>query len=1030
MKKVLLSFLIITGFLFISCSDFLRGSDLRDQIEKEIEIANTPGFTLAVNPLIPESIVNITPSGNMEVKKGKKINIEATINNNYTFVEWRVYSKSKGTLFDLKDVKLKFDEAHTNFIGSSVIVSTTVEILDVQNDLEIVPFCKIKTDTLPPTFVGDLKVSYSKEQLNNGNSFKLAEYDENGKLIYKTDNRASKLYFDFLAEDLDKPSKIWIQETELFSNTGIYDEANQVNPDSISAVKYTSIIEDCFTHYQKTVYRTVAEYEIKAGNGLERGYSAPLLIEVKIIDESGNISEESRKFVVVKDASVTMDSCPIVSMIDNDSLELDLEETKSNLGNLFIPEIIDTYFDGKNYINESVTELDLSWGYTLECKEGKIHISGKPEPFERFYYVNNSSWNELGLYEKRIQVFETNVKGYNFQLPEDVIVDGKNLYLSITATDSIGNTTTVTKCLFKQPEVKQVAISKINEQYYYHIFIDHKNDDNMPEYYELKYLIYTDLEDASRIRVDDIIELNTDMLSLKSILPADYDSIGTGEKICDIYLQICNKGNDGSLLGGQLSKYTLVKGELLNEQDFASAEAFNLEDYCSYEVESTPAIDTGIMINSVICKIELPPSLLEKYNWSFVKATNDDRFEDIKDFKFSLTEGSVSIIATAYDKKTGKKIVSDKYQIAKPEESAYDTTGPRQIFTDDYTGSYNTFSILNYAGSGVRVSIDDENGIKKDSRGTSFAEFQNLPRDYFSAYWDMYKTGFKDYPYHKIYEQEFYEKKRYSDMLQKTPYHDLVIPLYLLSRDECNFCVLEMTDDSPNANVNRDFISFIRWDNISEKPVIDISKSPAEISLTKDLSNYSSDIYNYYDCYSANLEFFDETSNLWKLSKSYNGKLASSLFEHKETYELSTNKFYRFRIAIEKRNNVDALGEWYPRFDLLVTKPEYFYSNKKSCNNKLMIQGTNGIQISYDMPVLVQTYYAEKNLGSKLSDWELQAPDINAKLYKPVSNGTACVSEYYYDAALASQQVPEGYYYIVAAYFSDGTSSCTSVLQK
>lgn len=97
MKKIKYIGLLFTlGFLFASCSNLVDASDLKEQLENEIELANTEAVTVRVTA--DENAVKfVSGSGDFSLKPNVKKTVEFKLNTeNYLFTGYNVISKSDG----------------------------------------------------------------------------------------------------------------------------------------------------------------------------------------------------------------------------------------------------------------------------------------------------------------------------------------------------------------------------------------------------------------------------------------------------------------------------------------------------------------------------------------------------------------------------------------------------------------------------------------------------------------------------------------------------------------------------------------------------------------------------------------------------------------------------------------------------------------------------------------------------------------------------------------------------------------------
>ena len=90
MKKSI--FLIcLTALVLTSCENFLKGSDVRNQLEEAIEIANTSPVTFNI---IPDENTGTAIPSQLRLKKKEKFEISFIPSGSYSFVKWEVLDKT------------------------------------------------------------------------------------------------------------------------------------------------------------------------------------------------------------------------------------------------------------------------------------------------------------------------------------------------------------------------------------------------------------------------------------------------------------------------------------------------------------------------------------------------------------------------------------------------------------------------------------------------------------------------------------------------------------------------------------------------------------------------------------------------------------------------------------------------------------------------------------------------------------------------------------------------------------------------
>lgn len=127
LKFFLLSFLVF----FYSCSNFFNGSELKQEIEKQIAYANSSEFLINVITDNTNYGTFQIGSGEHHVKNGDTFEINFKTNSLYTFVEYNIYDAT--TLTEIKDSGIKFDSP-----GSE---KTIIRLVNVTSNIIIKPKC-------------------------------------------------------------------------------------------------------------------------------------------------------------------------------------------------------------------------------------------------------------------------------------------------------------------------------------------------------------------------------------------------------------------------------------------------------------------------------------------------------------------------------------------------------------------------------------------------------------------------------------------------------------------------------------------------------------------------------------------------------------------------------------------------------------------------------------------------------------------------------------------------------------------------
>ena len=224
--------------------------------------------------------------------------------------------------------------------------------------------------------------------------------------------------------------------------------------------------------------------------------------------------------------------------------------------------------------------------------------------------------------------------------------------------------------------------------------------------------------------------------------------------------------------------------------------------------------------------------------------------------------------------------------------------------------------------------------------------------------------------------------------------------------------------------------------------------SEQKIEVSQDLNthptfDYSSSAYNFsvknftekqnYVLYRLAAQYF--AGNDWKMTAQITGEDNSyykrmtrssdnSKYECAATFTSEeSNSFVRFFSFIsycssqDRDRTLGSGGYFYPVYAYLP-----YVRNPSSYKCKLCdySEGSRGLNIFADNPVLVHTFYCSKNLGDKAEDW----------LYYGTETGVASNDGSFTYTKDHLNDVPRGKYYATVIHFADGSLLMTDVKQK
>ncbi len=173
MKKSLFLFVsgLITGLilLFVSCENFMNGSNIQEQLEEMIDVANAKSYTIIVQRQDSE-VGAFLSDGDKECKVGYSIDLQFTVNSeNYKYLGMEAVSKVNPT--KSRSDYVEFIEMSSEPEEKSGIFKVQVKLIKESDDIMIRPKCvllpkvtQIKPDLIPTGYDQDeiVKITFNK----------------------------------------------------------------------------------------------------------------------------------------------------------------------------------------------------------------------------------------------------------------------------------------------------------------------------------------------------------------------------------------------------------------------------------------------------------------------------------------------------------------------------------------------------------------------------------------------------------------------------------------------------------------------------------------------------------------------------------------------------------------------------------------------------------------------------------------------------------------------------------------------------
>ena len=136
MKKLFFLFLSACLILFVSCENFMNGSEVQDQLEKMIDVANAKSCTIVVSQ--DTSMGSFLSSGDKTCKIGHTIDVQYTVKKDlYVYKGLKAVSKSDET----KSMSSYIEFTQIDNDSTRGVYKTSIKLVKESDDILIVPDC-------------------------------------------------------------------------------------------------------------------------------------------------------------------------------------------------------------------------------------------------------------------------------------------------------------------------------------------------------------------------------------------------------------------------------------------------------------------------------------------------------------------------------------------------------------------------------------------------------------------------------------------------------------------------------------------------------------------------------------------------------------------------------------------------------------------------------------------------------------------------------------------------------------------------
>ena len=539
------------------------------------------------------------------------------------------------------------------------------------------------------------------------------------------------------------------------------------------------------------------------------------------------------------------------------------------------------------------------------------------------------------------------------------------------------------------------------------------------------------------------------------------DSYIDRTKPLKVYAIPCYRYDQQYLYGSPVSRYIVLS---------------NIQYSDDYTISFTPSEIVSSGINKGTCDFSFNDisivdsenkNCLDEFELEFYYKTNEVFDSSSHTFVTNnITIPSVSETKTyivgirATHKENGKVVKTEKNITMLP----VDNYPPKFYLSNYSTTYYETYNLFDSDRTGKMFYIDLQGGKYSDGSWDNSWKYNYLLNDNekkiraydgkydYEFYWikdDMVRKEFpaltdEDFPYVLKGSSKF--DWNYSEENVKNYDSKMWVPVYDLD-DDNYILVVKMYDENENYTIKP--ITYNQVDTYKSKPEVNLSGSTLSFQLNVE-NQVKVDWPNYMSfarkVYFAGISYLDSSTNKWK-EINYDNELTKDVDYYSGEYVTMVNgsqdvsvadgKFvklgiqgfnadsnYNDKYATGRRSNgcYDGLLNLLdPMYAEINSYPVYKYIGSATCNLYNMIEGSAGISIITDGPVLIHTLYStrEEGYGDNIDEWERRAREWNPVQINKNSNYTGY------------KNLPsDAKSYVVVAYFANGERVISSVYHK
>ena len=197
MRKLLFLFVSALLLVFVSCENFMNGSDVQDQLAQMIDVANAKSFTIVISN--DTTMGSFLSSGDKECKVGYSIDVQFTVKKD-SYVYKGLEAVNKNSTSEKLSDYVSFEEISSEQEKSNGVYKYKVTLLKESNNILIQPNCvlipkviSVKPESNSTSYDQDelVQITFNKALDSTSNQF---ENFENISIFDSIDDL--KEYFD------------------------------------------------------------------------------------------------------------------------------------------------------------------------------------------------------------------------------------------------------------------------------------------------------------------------------------------------------------------------------------------------------------------------------------------------------------------------------------------------------------------------------------------------------------------------------------------------------------------------------------------------------------------------------------------------------------------------------------------------------------------------------------------------------------------------------------------------------------------